>query len=105
MNNGDGTDHGWGGHHFVIGGAVKGGDIYGAYPKFLAFDGEGGFFSEDLLQSGVLLPSLAIDHLIYTLGKWMGVSEADLVGTSAGTGIASNLQNFDPATWDIGCMV
>lgn len=105
VNNGDGTDHGWGGHHFVIGGAVRGGDVYGMYPKFLAFDGEGGFFSEDLLQSGVLLPSLSVDHLIYTLGKWMGVSEADLVGTSSGAGIAANLQNFDPSTWDIGCMV
>ena len=32
-SNGDGTDHGWGAHHFVIGGAVKGGDIYGRFPQ------------------------------------------------------------------------
>ncbi len=103
-NNGDGADHGWGGHHFVIGGSVKGGDIYGMFPKFMAFDGDGGFFSDQLLQRGVLLPTLSVDHLVYTLGKWMGVPEVDLVGRTPGTGIAPNITNFDQTEWDLGCM-
>lgn len=104
VNNGDGTDHGWGGHHFVIGGAVKGGDIYGQYPQFMAFDGDGNFFSDQLLGRGILLPGLSVDHLVYTLGKWMGVSDADLVGTTGVPGVAPNIANFDASTWDIGFM-
>lgn len=105
VNNGDGCDHGWGGHHFVIGGGVKGGDVYGKYPAFMAFDGNGNFFSDDLLAGGVLLPGLAVDQLVYTLGKWMGVPEAALVGTTPGAGIAPNIGNFDASTRDIGFMV
>lgn len=98
FNNGDGTDHGWGGHHFVVGGAVKGGDVYGAYPQFRAFDGDGEFFSDQLLLGGVLLPGLSVDHLVYTLGKWMGAAPADLLG------ITPNLHNFDSTGHDIGFM-
>jgi len=105
VNNGDGCDHGWGGHHFVIGGGVKGGDVYGKYPAFMAFDGDGNFFSDELLAGGVLLPGLAVDQLVYTLGKWMGVADADLVGTTPGAGIAPNIGNFDASTRDIGFMV
>ncbi|KGM42257.1 hypothetical protein JY96_15385 [Aquabacterium sp. NJ1] len=105
VNNGDGCDHGWGGHHFVIGGSVNGGDVYGKYPSFMAFDGNGNFFSDELLAGGVLLPGLSVDQLVYTLGKWMGVSEADLVGATPGSGIAPNIGNFDASTRDIGFMV
>jgi uncharacterized protein (DUF1501 family) len=98
VNNGDGTDHGWGGHHFVVGGGVKGTDVYGLYPQFAAYDGEGGFYSDHLLDGGALLPTLAVDQLSYTLGKWMGVADADL------RRIAPNLANFDPTTYDIGFM-
>lgn len=105
VNNGDGCDHGWGGHHFVIGGSVNGGDVYGKYPSFMAFDGNGNFFSDELLAGGVLLPGLSVDQLVYTLGKWMGVADADLVGTTPGTGIAPNIGNFDASTRDIGFMV
>ncbi len=105
VNDGAGTDHGWGGHHFVIGGGVKGGDVYGRFPDFLAFDGQGGFFSNDLLDGGGhMLPEISVDQMVYTLGKWMGVAQADLAGTTPGTGIAPNIQNFDPALWDLGFM-
>jgi len=105
VNNGDGTDHGWGAHHFVIGGAVKGGDVYGQFPQFMAFDGNGGFFSDQLLDNGgALLPSISVDQLVYTLGKWMGASEADLVGATPGAGLAPNIGNFDATVRDIGFM-
>lgn len=104
VNNGDGCDHGWGGHHFVIGGAVKGGDVYGHFPDFMAFDGDGNFFSDQLLARGVLLPEISVDQMVYTFGKWMGVSEADLVGTTPGSGIAPNIGNFEAAVRDIGFM-
>ena len=32
VENGDGCDHGWGGHHFVMGGFVRGQEIYGDIP-------------------------------------------------------------------------
>jgi uncharacterized protein (DUF1501 family) len=32
-SNGDGSDHGWGAHHFVVGGAVQGGNIFGTFPQ------------------------------------------------------------------------
>ncbi|MBI2733552.1 MAG: DUF1501 domain-containing protein [Aquabacterium sp.] len=104
VNNGDGCDHGWGGHHFVIGGGVKGGDVYGKYPAFMAFDGDGNFFSDELLAGGVLLPGLSVDQLVYTLGKWMGVAEVDLVGATPGAGIAPHIGNFDASVRDIGFM-
>lgn len=104
VNNGDGCDHGWGAHHFVIGGAVKGGDIYGRYPQFMAFDNEGEYFSDQLLKGGVLLPETSVDQLVYTLGKWMGVAESDLIGASPGAGITPHIGNFDAADRDIGFM-
>ncbi|MFT3857463.1 MAG: DUF1501 domain-containing protein [Aquabacterium sp.] len=105
VNNGDGTDHGWGNHHFVIGGGVKGTEIYGRFPEFRAFDGSGGFFSDQMLQGGVLIPEISVDQMVYTLGKWMGVAEADLAGTTPGKGICPNIGNFPTAERDIGFMV
>jgi uncharacterized protein (DUF1501 family) len=98
INNGDGCDHGWGGHHFIVGGAVKGGDIYGRFPQFMAFDNEGDFYSDQLLKGGVLLPEVSVDQLVYTLGRWMGVTDADLLT------IAPNLVNFDTGSRDLGFM-
>jgi uncharacterized protein (DUF1501 family) len=85
-SNGDGTDHGWGSHHFVMGGAVKGGDIYGAFPKIgakntanNAFDGSNG--SDDQLYNGVLLPKQSVAQLGATLGNWLkpGSSQLDAI--------------------------
>jgi len=86
--NGDGSDHGWGGHHFVMGGAVRGGDIYGAFPVYGAPDGRNDFTSPDQLAAGALLPAIAVDQVAATLGRWFGVSDADL------TAILPNLANF-----------
>lgn len=95
-SNGDGTDHGWGSHHFIMGGAVKGTDVYGTFPQFSTADSNGTFSSADQLANGVLLPSTSVDQYAATLGRWMGVSSGDLLG------ILPNLGQF--STQDLGFM-
>ena len=75
--NGDGTDHAWGGHHFVSGGAVNGGDLYGAFPT-IGVD-TAGFVNPDMVSSsGHLIPTTAVDQYAATLGAWFGVGAGDL---------------------------
>ncbi|MEI6546852.1 MAG: DUF1501 domain-containing protein [Burkholderiales bacterium] len=71
ISNGDGSDHGWGSHHVVMGGAVKGRTLYGT-PPVLANNGP------DDVGQGRLLPSTSVDQLAATLATWFGVSAADL---------------------------
>lgn len=73
--NGDGTDHAWGGHHLVMGGAVKGQDIYGQYPTI--GPDVGGFNNPDNI-SGFQIPTTSVDQYGATLGRWFGASESDL---------------------------
>ncbi len=68
----DGSDHGWGSMHFVLGGAVNGGRYYGAAPV-VANDGP------DDVGQGRLLPTTSVDQLAATLGTWFGISDADLL--------------------------
>ena len=70
-SNGDGSDHGWGSHHFVLGGAVAGGRFHGLLPE-VAVNG-----ADDVGQ-GRLLPTTAVDQLAATLASWMGVSDSNL---------------------------
>lgn len=83
--NGDGTDHAWGGHHFVMGGAVRGGDIYGQYPT-LGVDAGG--FANPNMTGAALIPTLSVDQYAATLGAWFGVPN-DQLDT-----IFPNLRNF-----------
>ena len=69
--NGDGTDHGWGSHHFIIGGSVKGGRYYGRAPSISTT-------SDDQVGRGRLLPSTSVDEYAATLALWFGVSPSDL---------------------------
>ncbi len=87
--NGDGTDHAWGGHHFVLGGAVNGGNIYGQYPT-LGVD-IGGFNNPNMVSSA-LIPTTSVEQYAATLGNWFGVSPAEL------DTIFPNLRNFTPRT-------
>jgi len=70
-SNGDGTDHGWGGHQMVLGGAVHGGDIYGEIPEMVV-DGE------DDLGDGRIIPTLSVDQYAATLARWFGVPQSEL---------------------------
>jgi uncharacterized protein (DUF1501 family) len=74
--NGNGTDHAWGGNHFVLGGAVKGGQIFGDYPIFNA-DVIGSTYD---VGQGRLIPGYSVEEYVYPVLKWFGVSDNDLFG-------------------------
>jgi uncharacterized protein (DUF1501 family) len=79
--NGDGTDHAWGGHHFVMGAAVKGGDIYGAYPT-LGIDRAAtattpAFSNPDAVGTS-FIPTTPVDAYMATMATWLGVTNAQL---------------------------
>ncbi|XBQ16000.1 MAG: DUF1501 domain-containing protein [Oceanicaulis sp.] len=80
--NGDGTDHGWGGHHFVVGGAVNGGNIFGDPPP-------PGFDHAWDAGRGRLIPGLSVDQYAASLGSWFGLSGPELEAA------LPNLRNFD----------
>lgn len=69
--NGDGTDHGWGAHHFVVGGAVNGGRIFGAPPP-AELD-----HSQDAGR-GRLIPTTSVEQLGAPLARWFGLNDAEI---------------------------
>ena len=80
-SNGKGTDHAWGSNQMVMGGAVKGGNLYGTYPDLsLGSDLDTG--------RGRLIPSLSTDEYFAELARWFGVSNANL------TAVLPNLPRF-----------
>lgn len=78
-SNGDGTDHGWGAHHLVLGGAVRGRNLYGRLPELGVSDGRGDFTSPNQIGNGTLLPGTSVDQLGATLGRWFGLSDSQLL--------------------------
>jgi len=70
-SNGRGSDHAWGGNHMIMGGAVRGGDIYGQYPN-LALG------SSLDTGRGRLIPTTSIDAYFAELALWFGVARQDL---------------------------
>ncbi|MEL6858353.1 MAG: DUF1501 domain-containing protein [Pseudomonadota bacterium] len=81
--NGDGTDHGWGSHHFVIGDAVQGGRIYGDIPPYE-------FNHDQDAGNGRLIPTTSVEQMAEPLGRWFGLSETELAAA------LPNLSNFSP---------
>jgi uncharacterized protein (DUF1501 family) len=70
--NGDGTDHGWGAHHFVVGDALQGGRLFGdTPPPQLGHDADAG--------SGRLIPGLAVEQFAAPLGRWLGLDDEGLI--------------------------
>lgn len=88
--NGDGTDHAWGASSFVMGGAVRGGQLYGNFPTFGVNNA-----NEEVVGNN-WLPNMSVDTIGATMGRWFGASEANL------DLIFPNLKNFPR---DAGFMV
>ncbi|MEM7740507.1 MAG: DUF1501 domain-containing protein [Pseudomonadota bacterium] len=87
--NATGTDHGWGGHHFVMGGAVDGGRVVGELtPPTTDHD-------QAWARRGGLIPTLAIEQYGAALGAWFGVSRSDM------TQVFPNLGRFDTGLVEI----
>jgi uncharacterized protein (DUF1501 family) len=87
--NNDGSDHGWGSMHFVLGGAVKGQTLYGRPPVV-------GINDVDDVGQGRLLPTTSVDQYAATLGKWYGLSDAQLLAA------LPNLVNFPAKSRNLG---
>ena len=93
---GTGSDHGWGSHHLVLGGAVNGGKIYGRFPLMTNYKNFNTFADDYADTRGTMLPSTALVQYGATLAKWFGASDAQL------NSIFPALANF--TTRDLGFM-
>jgi uncharacterized protein (DUF1501 family) len=88
-NNSQGSDHGWGSHHFVVGGSVDGGKFYGKLPT-LAINGP------DDTGTGRWIPTLSVDQHAATLARWFGVDPSMM------SALLPNLSRFSSS--DLGFM-
>ncbi len=87
--NRDGTDHGWGAHHFVVGGGVRGNRMYGSFPPpTLGHNQDSG--------NGRLIPTTSVDQFAATFGRWFGLNDTELNDALPG------LSSF--STTDLGFM-
>lgn len=86
-SNGDGSDHGWGSHHVVMGGGLKGAHFYGEPPPVSA-NNSNAVEDQWHVGQGSLLPRTSTDQFAATLARWFGVAEQDLGK------IFPNLKNF-----------
>jgi uncharacterized protein (DUF1501 family) len=82
----NGSDHAWGSHHLIMGGAIKGGDFYGTFPD-LTLNGP-----DDATSEGRWVPTTSLDQYAATMAQWFGVAPADLPS------IFPNLANFTTPT-------
>ncbi len=85
----DGSDHGWGSMHVVLGGAVAGGRFYGSAPA-VANDGP------DDVGQGRLVPTTSVDQYAATLGRWFGIGDTDLAL------VLPNLTHWDASQRTLG---
>jgi uncharacterized protein (DUF1501 family) len=89
--NANGSDHGWGSMHFMMGGAVNGARYYGTAPVVA----NGG---PDDVGQGRLLPTTSVEQFAATMGKWMGVTDSELLA------LLPNLANYNAGARNLGFM-
>jgi len=86
---GDGTDHAWGAHHFVMGGDVIGGSVYGQFPTVGVDSTTAGGFQNPNMSGNILIPQMSVDQYGGTIGRWFGITDGQL------DAIFPNLRNFN----------
>lgn len=84
-----GSDHAWGGHQFVMGGPVHGGQAYGTFPT-MALQGP-----SDVSDRGVWLPTTSLDQFGATMASWFGVLDMNM------TTVFPNIGNFATPTMPV----
>jgi uncharacterized protein (DUF1501 family) len=77
---GTGSDHGWGSHHLILGGAVNGGRFYGTYPLMTNYANFNSTNSDYADNRGVMLPNTSLSQYGATLAKWFGATDSSLDG-------------------------
>ncbi len=89
-SNDNGSDHGWGSMHFMMGGAVRGGRFYGVNPVIMSN-------GPDDIGQGRLIPTMSVDQYAATLASWFGVPDSRMaeivpnIGNYAGSALGTNL--------------
>ena len=89
-SNGDGSDHGWGSHHLMVGGAVKGKAFYGSAPP-VSITNTAAPDDQWHVGQGRLLPTTSVDQYAATLANWFGVADSEL------SGVLPNITHFGAA--------
>ena len=90
-NTSNGSDHAWGSHHMIVGGAVQGG-VWGTFPD-VKIQG-----ADDVTGRGVFLPTTSLDQYGATLARWIGVADGDLPN------VFSNLKKFETTARPLGTL-
>jgi uncharacterized protein (DUF1501 family) len=88
--NGQGSDHGWGSHHLIMGGAVNGNKIYGTFPTLQT----NGPDAVPTSNEGRWIPTTSVDQYSATLARWFGVSDSNMSTVFPNIGRFGNLENF-----------
>lgn len=86
-SNGDGTDHAWGGHQFIMGGAVNGGRLYGELPRQALDNGVD-------IGGGRMIPTTANEQMFASLASWMGLSASEIADIMPAIGAFDTPPNY-----------
>lgn len=97
-SNGGGADHAWGGNTMIMGGAVKGGKIYGTYPKMDVLSASN---LQNISIRGSFIPSISTDEFYAELALWYGISPYDLCYALPNLG---NFYSYAANTYPVGFM-
>lgn len=101
-SNGDGSDHGWGGHHLIVGGAVNGQRYYGTPPP-VSVGSTAAPADQWHVGQGRLLPTTSVDQYAATLARWFGVDDSEMTNVVPNIAIYPSATGYD-LTWSGGTL-